>query len=77
MICSTDSIGFPDLLGCQSSLDTIFTLYNTGDIDISLTSFDPQPVFTSTVSLPVTIKSGDSIIFPVKFTPQANGHYSG
>lgn len=69
---SVSRIDFLALLGCETSADTIITIKNKGNIDVSINSISP-PLFSA--DLPITVEEGATQDLEIKFTPDKNGDF--
>ena len=67
-------ITFPDLTGCEESVDGTFEIENTGDVEITIEV--PTATHAEFPNLPITIAAGATEIIDITFRPQGTGAIS-
>jgi hypothetical protein len=70
-------VAFPPIIDCQTFLDTIISVKNTGNVPLRIISVDTFPTFSTTDSLPIIIQPNESKQLAVIFTPQRVGNFTG
>jgi hypothetical protein len=67
-------ITFPDLTGCEESIDGTFEIENTGDVEITIEA--PTATHAEFPNLPIPIAAGATETINITFRPQGTGAIS-